>query len=149
MNRNVLLLKRNKKNQSEMLKKLREETQKKLEFKRLNDPDPNKHNPDIAVKYQEDKNKRTKIIKPSGFKVENVQIKEEKIDLNNILQQKIQERNKKIEIPEKTVKKRIISGPSGNYESQKETINKIKKDMEEKIEKGKQMKDSILDFYKN
>lgn len=149
MNRNILLLKRNKKTQSEMLKKLREETQKKMEEKRLNDPDPNKHNPDIPVKYQDDKNTRNKIIKPSGFQIDNIQIVEKKEDLNSLLQEKIQERNVKLDIPEKTIKKRIISGPSGDYESQKETINQIKKDMEKKLEIGKEIKDSILDFYKN
>ena len=149
MNRNVLLLRRNKKTQKEDLIKLREITAQKAEFKRLNDPDPNKFNPDIPVKYQDDKNTRDKVIKPSNFKIDNNKIIEKKEDLNNLLKSKIQERNSKIEIPTNVVKKRIISSdPITNYKSQKESAEEVKKMIEKKIEKGKEEKNAILDYYK-
>jgi hypothetical protein len=149
MNRNILLLRRKKKDQIEDLKKFKEISAQKAEFKRLNDPDPNKYNPDIPSKYQDDKNLRNKIIKPSNFKIDNDKITEKKDDLNNLLQSKILERNKKLEIPTNVVKKRIISSdPITTYGTQKKTVEEIKKENDIKIEKGKEVKNAILDFYK-
>lgn len=149
MNRNALLLRRNKKIQKEDLEKLKELTAKKAEFKRLNVPDPNKFNPDIPVKYQDDKNIRNKTIKPSNFKIDNNIILDKKEDLNNLLQDKIKERNNKIKIPEKIIKKRILTSNSvTNYETHKQTADEVKKIFEKKIEKGKEEKSAILDFYK-
>ena len=96
MNRNALLLRRSKKAQKEDLERLREETAKKAEFKRLNDPDPNKYNPDIPTKYQDNKNKRSTIIKPSNFKIDDSQIKDTpKDDLNKLLRNRLKREMRK------------------------------------------------------
>lgn len=148
MRRNILLLKRNKQNQKEDLKKLQESVAQKAEFKRLNDPDPNKYNPDIPSKYQNDKNTRNKIIKPSNFKIDNNKIIEKKENLNTLLKETIKDRENKIDIPLKVVKKRIINTNKINeYTTQKSTVNELKKKHEKYLEEGNKVKNSILDFY--
>lgn len=145
MRRNILLAK--KKNQKELLKKFKENYAKQQEDKRLNYKDPNKHNPDIPVKYQDNKNIRNKIIKPSGFKIDNQVITEKKDDLNKLLQKTMKERDNKIEITKKPIKKRIISNETKNYQEHKNDIDKLKKIINEKIEQGKKDNDDILSYY--
>jgi len=148
MNRNILLVRRNKKKQMELQKQFQENIKKKSEEEK-NKPDPNKFNPDVKIKFQEDKNTRIKVIKPSGFKIDNNPITEKKEDLNKLLQNRISERNEKIDVSKKPFKKRILSNGTEDYQNQKETINELKKLMDEKIKKGKEANDAILSHYQN
>ena len=144
MSKNILLVRRNKKKQMEIKKKFHENIKKQQEEVNIKS---NKYNPDVKIKYQKDKNTREKIIEPSCFKIENSIIKEKNEDLNKLLQSKISERSEKITFTKKPFKKRIITSGSESYQNQKETIEKLKKLMDEKIQKGKEANDAILSHY--
>lgn len=144
MNRNILLArKQNKQKQIEMLKKLKKHNE---ELKKQN-IDPEKFNPDIPVKYQDDKHKRDKIIKPSNFKINNDIIVEKKTDLKNDFEKILQERNEKVQVPNNVPRKRILGGLVGSYNDQKDTIKEMKIQSDKLKEKGKLANDAILSFY--
>lgn len=144
MNRNILLARRqNKKKQAEMFKKLKEHNEKLKE--QMIDPD--KFNPDIPIKYQDDKNKRKSIIKPSNFKINTDKIIDEKVNLNKDLEKLLQERNEKVAVPSHKPVKRILGGLTGSYNDQKDTIKEMKIEMDKKKEKGKAANDAILSYY--
>lgn len=144
MNRNILLAKKqNKKKQIEMLKKLKEQT---VILKDQN-IDPEKFNPDIPVKFQDDKNKRQKLIKPSNFKITSEKIIEKNTDIKKDYENLLKNRNEKLEIPNHNPKKRILGGLVGSYNDQKETIKEIKIETEKLKEEGKKANESILSFY--
>lgn len=148
MNRNILLTKlKNSKKQKELKKQFKENIIKKNKEDELKPLDFNKSNPDIVIKYQDDKNNRSKLIKPIKPKDNFDIIIEKKEDLTNLLHDRMEERKIEIKIEKKPIKKRIISQPITNFEEQKETINKLKQLMDEKIQKGKELTNAILSQY--
>ena len=151
MNRNILLTRINKKKQEKLKKQFQEQITKNYKQNKQNKQNINinKYNPDIKIKYQEDINNRSNIIKPSGFKIDNNIIIDKKDTLSNLLQQKIEERNEKININKQYIKKRIYNNSSNDFLNQKESINKLKQLMDEKIKKGKEANDAILSHYQN
>ena len=151
MNRNILLTRINKKKQEKLKKQFQEQITKNYKQNKQNKQNINinKYNPDIKIKYQEDINNRSNIIKPSGFKIDNNIIIDKKDTLSNLLQQKIEERNEKININKQSIKKRIYNNSSNDFLNQKESINKLKQLMDEKIKKGKEANDAILSHYQN
>lgn len=145
MNRNILLARKNKKKQQQLKKQFQENLKKEKE----NKPDPNKYNPDVKIKYQENKNIRTNTLKPGTLKIDNSKIIDKKENLADELQKKITERNEKLTINNKPFKKRIYSSSITDYQSQKKTIDELKKLMDEKIKKGKETNNAILSHYQN
>jgi len=144
MSKNILLVRRNKKKQNEIKKNFLENLKKTKNESKINS---NKYNPDVKIKYQKDKNTRNKMIEPSCFKIDDKPIIEKNEDLTKLLQNTITERNKKIPVSNKPLRKRIITTGSEDYQKHKETIDKLKKLMDDKIQKGKEANDAILSYY--
>ena len=142
---NILLTKRMKNNKrtKELKKKYLEDIKEQKEKIIYN-----KNNPDIIPKFQEDKNERNKKIVLNKLKHENNVIVEEKGGLNKLLQEAINERNKRVIVSKKTIKNRIINQePITDFNDKKQTIDELKKMIEDKIEQGKKDNQAILDFY--
>ena len=109
--------------------------------------DPNKSNPDVPSKYQEDKNIRKNIIKPSNFKVDNIKIDFKEKPLDDLLKKELLKRNEKVEIPKHKVNRRILNKNVEDYSEQKNTVIINKETQDRKTEEGKKTMQSILDLY--
>lgn len=109
--------------------------------------DPNKSNPDVPSKYQEDKSLRKNMIQPANFKVDNIKIAFEEKPINDLLKKELLKRNEKVEIPKHKVKRRILNKHIEDYSEQKDVVVTNKEIQEKKIEEGRKTTQSILDQY--